>query len=90
MGNRVECLKQFSLNEGEIDINKVRQGCEFIFRYFDESGFSLLELNYLMASMDLILDDITRKDPLRKIAEFNYSSSVGNVFSCTAASNAKS
>ena len=70
-----------------VDVDKVRQGCEFLFKYLDERSFSLLETEYLMSSMGLIVEDIVKNDPLRKITEFDYSSSVGNTFSCNASSN---
>lgn len=64
-----------------IDLNKVQRGCEHIFKYLDTNEFSLLEIKYLMSSMGLVMEDIIKSDPLRKIADFDYSSSVGNVFS---------
>lgn len=67
--------------EEGINLDKVQRGCEHIFRYLDEKGFSLLEAKYLMSSIGIIMDDITKFDPLRKIARFDYSSSVSNVFS---------
>lgn len=73
-----------------VDLDKVRQGCENLFKYLDENEFSLMETKYLISSMGLIVEDIVKIDPLRKIAEFNYSSSVGNAFSCSAASNTTS
>lgn len=72
--------------EEEVDLNKIQQGCEYIFTYLDKNGFSLLETRYLISSMGHILKDITRDDPLRRIAEFNYSASVGSAFSRTASS----
>lgn len=73
----------------EVDLDKIRQGCENFFKYLDENGFSLLETKYLISSMGLIVEDMVN-NPLRKIAEFNYSSSVGNAFSRSAASNTTS
>ena len=71
-------------------LSKIQRGCEHILKYLDKNDFSLLETKYLLFSMGLITRDITKNDPLRKIAEFDYSSSVGSAFSRTAASNTES
>jgi hypothetical protein len=72
------------------DPNKIKKACDFIFRYLSEEEFCLLEMEHVMSSMGLILSDMLKDDPLRKIAEFGYSSSVDSVFSCKVASNTKS
>lgn len=73
-----------------LDLEKIQQGCEYIFKYLDENSFSLLETEHLISSMEHIITDITKNDPLRKIAEFDYSSFVGSAFSRTASSKTKS
>lgn len=70
--------------------NKIKQECEFIFKHLAEKDFSLLEIKYVMSSMGLVMSDIVEKDPLRKIVDFNYFSSVDHVFSLTAASKTES
>lgn len=83
--------RQFRNAKAEgMDLDKIQRGCEYMFRYLDKNGFSLLETKYLISSMSCIARDITRNDPLRKIADFDYSSSVDSAFSLTAASNTES
>lgn len=83
--------RQFrNAKEEGMDLSKIQRGCEHILKYLDKNDFSLLETKYLLFSMGLITRDITKNDPLRKIAEFDYSSSVGSAFSRTAASNTES
>lgn len=80
---------RYAKTEG-LDLEKIQQGCEHIFKYLDENSFSLLETKHLISSMNHIVTDITKIDPLRKIAEFDYSSSVGSAFLRTASSKTKS
>lgn len=73
-----------------LDPDKIKKACDFIFSHLNEEEFCLLEIQHLMTSMGLIVSDMVKDDPLRKIAEFGYSSSVDSVFSCKVASNTKS
>lgn len=73
-----------------IEVKKIEKACSDVFEYLDREGFSLLEIKYLISSMGLILADVVQNDPLRKIEEFNYSSSVACLFSSKAASNTTS
>lgn len=73
-----------------IDAKKIKKACDYIFKHLSEEEFCLLEIEHLMTSMGLIVSDMVKDDPLRKIADFSYSSSVDSVFSCEAASNTKS
>lgn len=56
-----------------IEPDKIKRACDYIFEYFEKEEFYLLEIEYLMNSMGLIMTDIVKDDPLRKVKEFNYS-----------------
>lgn len=43
-----------------VDVNKIHQGCEYIFNYLDENGFSLLEIKHLISSMGIIAENMTK------------------------------
>ena len=73
-----------------VDPDKIKNANTFIFEYLCKEGFSLLEVEYLMSSMGCVMQELVKDDPLRKVAEFDYSSSVDHSFSCKAASNTKS
>ena len=73
-----------------VDPNKIKNANTFIFEYLCKEGFSLLEVEYLMSSMGCVMQELVKDDPLRNVAEFDYSSSVDHSFSCKAASNTKS
>ncbi len=69
-----------------VDPDKIKNANTFIFEYLCKEGFSLLEVEYLMSSMGCVMQELVKDDPLRKVAEFDYSSSVDHSFSCKAAS----
>ncbi len=73
-----------------IEPDKIKRACDYIFEYFEKEEFYLLEIEYLMNSMGLIMADIVKDDPLRKVKEFNYSSSADRLFSCKADSSTTS
>lgn len=73
-----------------IDADRIGQAANHIFDYLSREKFSLMETQCLLSSMGLIMSDMTKKDPLRKVDEFNYSSCIESMFSCTAASNTES
>lgn len=73
-----------------IEPQKIKNGCCYIFSYLEQEGFSLKETDRLISSMKNIIDKITEKDPLRKIVEFDYFSSIEDSFPSIAASKIKS
>ena len=74
----------------KIDPDKIKNACDHIFKYLADEEFRLLEVNHLISSMSFVLSNVTKNDPLRKLDGFDYSSSVKELFSCTADSNAQS
>lgn len=73
-----------------VELKKIEKACSYIYEYLNEEGFTLLEIKYLISSMRLVAADVVQKDPLRKIGEFSYSSSIDSLFSSEAASNTTS
>ena len=73
-----------------INTNKIRSACDYIFDYLNKERFSLLETEHLISSMGLIVNDMVKNDPLRKLEDFSYSASAESLFSFVAASNTKS
>ncbi len=79
-----------SMKSDGVEPSKIKRACEYIFEYLAKEEFTLIETKYLMSSMGHIMCDMVKDDPLRKIAEFNYLSSVTNSLSCCASSNTTS
>lgn len=69
---------------------KIKKGCEYIFQYLDQEGFTLKETNTLLSSMGNVINRMTEKDPLRKIGDFDYSDSIEISFPSKADSKTES
>lgn len=69
-----------------IDPCRIKDACGHISSYLAKEGFCLLEAEYVLASMGLVLTDMVKDDPLRKMQQFDYSASVEDAFSSEAAS----
>lgn len=73
-----------------VDKEKIRKAEQHIFEYLDKEGFNLIETQYLLSSMGNILNNMKKNDPLRKIKNFDYSSSIEEVLTSNAISNTES
>lgn len=69
---------------------KISKACNQIFAYLNEEKFSLVETEHLISSMRFIISSMQKNDPLRKLSEFDYSSSADALFDSKANSKAKS
>ena len=82
-------MLRFLKNDG-IDLEKTEKVCRKIFEILEAQDFNLKETHFLLSSMNGILKNMTRSDPLRKVGGFDYSSSIKEEFSLDAASNTAS
>ena len=73
-----------------IDVKKVKRACEHIFAYIEQESFSLKETKELVSSMGIVARNMTKNDPSRKVGDFDYSSSIEDLFPFNAASKATS
>ncbi len=69
---------------------KIKRGCDYIFKYLEQEEFSLKEVNCLISSMGSVIYKMTEKDPLRKIGDFDYSDSIESSFPSMADSKTES
>lgn len=76
--------------QDSIDKEKIKKANQYIFKYLAIEGFNLFETSFLVASMNDVLKDMKKNDPLRLVKEFDYSSSVDEAFSDNAISNTES
>ena len=78
------------MKQNGVNPYKIAQAANYVFDYLDKEKFNLKEIEYLFSSMGVVMSNMTKKDPLRKVNEFNYSSCIEELFSSIAASNTKS
>ncbi len=68
------------LKEDGIDPDKIKKASMEIFDILVTNNFNLKEASYLLSSTNSILGLLTRNDSLRKVGDFNYVSSVKEMF----------
>ena len=73
-----------------IDNEKIKNATAYIFSYLDKEGFNLFEITCLTSSMGNVLNHIKKNGPLRMLKEFDYSSSITELFSASAISKTES
>lgn len=78
------------LKSDGIDPDRVENVCREMFEILDARNFTLKETYFALSSMKSILGLMTKDDPLRKVSEFDYCSSIKEQLSLEASSNTAS